>query len=128
MGSSRSGGWRGLPPGHAGGGRAHLGQVGRGDYRRALSQPYYVGCSMGTMNPSRGLLIAISTGEAPASPRARQVLAGRRQARALAAAEREIASRGPRAATRMDHPTACRSSPIFLRNPWTGRRGEVLPA
>lgn len=58
----------------------------------ALSQPYYVGCGIERLSPKQGLLIAIGTGQAPASPRIRQVHAGRQQARTLATTEREVAS------------------------------------
>ena len=58
----------------------------------ALSQPYYVACGLSSLEPRRGLFAAIGTGDPPRSPEGRHVLAGRRQARALATTEREIAS------------------------------------
>lgn len=58
----------------------------------ALSQPYFIGCAVATIDPADGQFIAIGTGRPPSSPRGRQVLAGRKQARALGTTEREVSS------------------------------------
>jgi hypothetical protein len=58
----------------------------------ALSQPYFIGAGIVSMEPARGLGVVIGAGPEPKSERLRWVIASRPQARALGTTEREVAS------------------------------------